>query len=176
MVQHVCYAMWAPDNALRQACPQLHGPQTLCNVHAHMHVSPCGSLTVQMYKVFVLGRVNIKALKALPGLQTDSSNASTSGGASLASASDHELLLHPPGSSIVNSNVYSVAEGCLLAWLTHHYVREFGPKAKRCVAPHDHTRRTHTGLCCKATSAHQTVPPSCTVSCSFRHTYDSTLF
>lgn len=65
---------------------------------------------MQIFKVFVLGRVTLKSLRALPGLE----------GCEL-----------PPDSSIIGSNYYSVSESSLLAWMSAHCLREFGPKFPR---------------------------------------------
>ncbi|EFJ49198.1 hypothetical protein VOLCADRAFT_90100 [Volvox carteri f. nagariensis] len=68
------------------------------------------SMVLQIFKVFVLGRVTLKSLRTLPG---------------------SENLELPPDSSIIGSNFYSVAESALLAWMSAHCTREFGPKFPR---------------------------------------------
>lgn len=43
----------------------------------------------------------------------------------------YETVELPPDSSIIGSNFYSVAESALLAWMSSHCTREFGPKFPR---------------------------------------------
>ncbi|GFR48568.1 hypothetical protein Agub_g10470, partial [Astrephomene gubernaculifera] len=68
------------------------------------------ALVLQVFKVFVLGRVTLKSLRGMPG---------------------NEGLQLPPDSSIIGSNYYSVAESALLAWMSAHCTREYGPKFQR---------------------------------------------
>ncbi|KXZ50888.1 hypothetical protein GPECTOR_14g137 [Gonium pectorale] len=68
------------------------------------------ALVLQMFKVFVLGRVTLKSLRSMPG---------------------SEGLELPPDSSIIGSNFYNVAESSLLAWASAQCLREFGPKFPR---------------------------------------------
>jgi len=105
------------------------------------------SVIAQIFKVFVLGRVTLKSFKALPGLNSSDSlaeqQASMSGDPlqpllppatnnSISSTTSVEKNL-PPDSALVGSNIYSVAETCLLAWASLHYKREFGSRAARLV-------------------------------------------
>lgn len=64
---------------------------------------------MQTFKVFVLGRITLKGFKTLPGVEQTG-------------------LGLPPDSTIVGSNVYSVPESVLLAWMTMHFSREFGER------------------------------------------------
>ena len=59
--------------------------------------------------MFVLGRVTLRAFKSLPG-------------------NDRLASTMPPDSTITGSNLYSVPESVLLAWMTAHFLREFGSK------------------------------------------------
>ena len=61
--------------------------------------------------MFVLGRVTMKAFKTLPG-------------------NDRVAATLPPDSAITGSNLYSVPESVLLAWMTAHFLREFGDKVR----------------------------------------------
>ena len=63
-----------------------------------------------MPQVFVLARVTLKSLKTLPGVSS---------------------LQLPPDAAMVGSNLYSVAESILLAWMTCHFGREFPSRAHR---------------------------------------------
>lgn len=65
----------------------------------------------QAFKVFVLGRVTLKAFKLLPG-------------------NDRVASTLPPDSTITGSNLYSVPESVLLSWMTAHFLREFGAKVR----------------------------------------------
>ncbi|KAG2493472.1 hypothetical protein HYH03_008289 [Edaphochlamys debaryana] len=65
---------------------------------------------LQIFKVFVLGRVTLKSLRGMPGTE----------GVEL-----------QPDSAIIGSNYYSVSEGSLLAWMSAHCAREFGAKFPR---------------------------------------------
>ena len=64
-----------------------------------------------MLKIFVLARVTPKSFKALPGLE----------GCQL-----------PPDSTLLGSNVYSIAESVLLAWLTVHLSKVKGSLCESC--------------------------------------------
>ncbi|MEW5300161.1 MAG: hypothetical protein WDW36_003110 [Sanguina aurantia] len=68
------------------------------------------NVMLQVFKIFVLSRVTLKTLKALPGMTS---------------------LNLPPDSAFTGSNVYSVSESILLAWASAHYTREFGAKVAR---------------------------------------------
>ncbi|MEW5311269.1 MAG: hypothetical protein WDW38_002999 [Sanguina aurantia] len=68
------------------------------------------NVMLQVFKIFVLSRVTLKTLKALPGMAS---------------------LSLPPDSAFTGSNVYSVPESILLAWASAHYTREFGAKVAR---------------------------------------------
>eukprot|EP00798_Chlamydomonas_sp_ICE-L_P015727 gene15727-21848_t len=70
------------------------------------------SVVTQVFKVFVLGRVTLKSFKTLPGI------------------SELEALM-PPDANIIGSNLYSVSESVLLAWMTMHYSRAFPDIAQR---------------------------------------------
>ena len=59
--------------------------------------------------MFVLGRVTMKSLKALPG-------------------AERIAATRPPDAAITGTNLYSVPESVLLAWMTAHFMREFGDK------------------------------------------------
>ena len=62
---------------------------------------------LQAFKVFVLGRVSLKSFRSLPGIE--------------------RLAAYvPPDTAILGSNVLSVPESALLAWMSAHYLREFG--------------------------------------------------
>ncbi|GAX74871.1 hypothetical protein CEUSTIGMA_g2317.t1 [Chlamydomonas eustigma] len=67
---------------------------------------------LQAFKIFVLGRVSLKTFKIMPGIDRIASSL-------------------PPDSAIAGSNMYSVPESVLLAWMTAHYMREFGDKGFR---------------------------------------------
>jgi hypothetical protein len=73
-------------------------------------VQAWNAVLAQIFKVFVLGRVTVKGLKSLPG------------------ANALELA---PEATMVGSNYFSVAECCLMAWMSAHATREFGAKARR---------------------------------------------
>lgn len=80
---------------------------------ADVSAAAWNTVVAQVFRVFVLGRVTTRALQGLPG----------------AGGSQGPIL--PPESQLVGSNVFSVAECCLLAWASAHYALLFGPKAKR---------------------------------------------
>lgn len=152
---------------------------------------------MQMFKVFVLSRVTVKALRTLPGMMTttvslaslsganpssltsppgsagavagllDAAAAWTARSASIVATPSSpgmgmsrvatagsragtggtsgsgasglgfvmpphiQALLVPADSCIVGSNMYTVAESCLLAWASSHFAREFGVRANR---------------------------------------------
>ncbi|KAF5834411.1 flagellar associated protein [Dunaliella salina] len=103
------------------------------------------SVIAQIFKVFVLGRVTLKSFKALPGLTSSDSlieqQASMSGDplqpllptATNNNPSSNASVVLPPDSALMGSNMYSVAETCLLAWASLHFKREFGSRAARLV-------------------------------------------
>ncbi|GLI64998.1 hypothetical protein VaNZ11_008424 [Volvox africanus] len=98
----------APDNS-----DELEALDMWSEVEANFQVVSAqawNSMVLQIFKVFVLGRVTLKSLRAMPG---------------------SENLELPPDSSIIGSNFYSVAESALLAWMSAHCTREFGPKFQR---------------------------------------------
>ena len=85
---------------------------------------------LQIARTFILQRVDVASLRALPGT---------------------DAALVPPAAALTGSNVYSAAESVLLAWLEVHY-RAVLPDAAGRVTAFDDAVRDGVVLCCLVVS------------------------
>jgi hypothetical protein len=107
LLTQVCRLLQVADGTRDlQGChgrPNQHQNKAMSTVEstlAGMAIMPTTStLFVQVLKIFMLSRITTKAMRALPG----------SAGLDL-----------PPDATMTGSNLYSIAEGVLLAWLGAH--------------------------------------------------------
>jgi hypothetical protein len=74
----------------------------------------------QMIKIFVLNRVNVKQLKQTPGCEVITSEAKTPSDDPV-TTNYFSLLSNEWSNSLASSNVISVPESIILAWMTFHY-------------------------------------------------------
>ena len=109
--------------------------------HAALSRAAWTDILLQIIKVYVLGRINLKSFLKLPGMEP------------LAAAQEEEEQ-DPLGRrkakavtdpSLSNSNLYSVGEAVMLRWLSYHYNKIF-PETPRVVVDFDRDLRDGTVL------------------------------
>ena len=66
----------------------------------------------QVFKIYLLNRVNAKSFRALAGMEAS------------ASSVDHNMS---------HSNIFTLSENILLKWMSHHYAKKNILTPKRCV-------------------------------------------
>jgi len=66
----------------------------------------------QIFKIYLLNRVNVKSFRALAGMEAS------------ATSTDPNMS---------HSNIFSLSENILLKWMSHHYAKQNVLTPKRCV-------------------------------------------